>query len=297
MRIIRPTTITDSVLLTSSIPETDFPQWSSETTYNDGDRVIILSTHKIYEALKTTINENPTTSPLSWLDLGYTNRWRMFDEKVGTASSATSNITVTLNPGIATGIAILGLSGVLSVYVKMTTTEGIVYEKTINLYDPSNIADWWSYFFEDIRIKSFALVLDLPTYRASTLEVSLNGETGQPVSVGSLVVGRVLQYANSVDYGASVGIQDYSRKERDEFGNVTVVERAFNKRARWNFLIRNSEIDVFQENLAALRARPAVYIGNDDYNSLVVYGFYRDFDTVISYPTSSECSIEIEGLT
>lgn len=297
MKIIRPTTITDSILISSSVPENDYPQWDSATTYNAGDKVIVVAEHKIYEALKTTTNESPSTNPLSWLNIASTNRWAMFDEKVGTVSSAISNITLTLNPGIATGIAILGLSGVLSVYVKMTTIEEIVYEKTINLYDPSNIADWWSYFFEDIRIKSFALVLDLPTYRASTLEIRLNGETGQPVSVGSLVVGRVLQYANSVDYGASVGIQDYSRKERDEFGNVTVVERAFNKRARWNFLIRNSEIDVFQENLAALRARPAVYIGNDDYNSLVVYGFYRDFDTVISYPTSSECSIEIEGLT
>lgn len=297
MKIIRPTTITDSILVSSSVPENDYPQWNSATTYNEGDKVIVLAEHKIYEALKTTTNESPSTNPFSWLDLGATNRWAMFDEKIGTGTTAISSISVSLSPGIVTGITLLNIVGALSVTIKMTTTEGVVYDETIGLYDQSNVADWWTYFFEDIRLKSFALILNLPTYRTSTIDITINGETGKAVSVGSLVVGKLLQYANSIDYGASVGIQDYSRKERDEFGNVTIVERAFNKRARWNFRIQNSDVDVFQENLAALRARPAVYIGNDGFNALIVYGFYRDFDTVITYPSHSECSIEIEGLT
>ena len=296
MKIIRPTTITDSILISSSVAENDYPEWSSTTTYNAGDKVIVVADHKIYEALKTTTNEPPSTNPLSWLNLGPTNRWAMFDDKVGTSTTATSSISVSLSAGIVTGIALLNLVDVVSVTIEMTTTDGVVYDETIDLYDPSNVSDWWSYFFEDIRIKSFALVLDLPTYRASTLDITITGTTGQPVSVGTLVVGKLLQYADSVDYGASVGIQDYSRKDRDDFGNITIVERAFNKRARWNFRLLNSEVDVFQENLALLRARPAVYIGNEGFNSLIVYGFYRDFDTVIAYPTHSECSIDLEGL-
>lgn len=296
MKIIRPTTITDSILISSSVPENDYPVWNSTTTYNAGDKVIVVAEHKIYEALKTTTNESPSTNPLSWLNIGTTNRWAMFDEKIGTVTTATSSISVSLNPGIVTGITLLNLVGALSVTITMTTIEGVVYDQTIDLYDPSNVSDWWTYFFEDIRIKSFALILNLPTYRTSTVNITINGADGQPVSVGTLVVGRLLQYANSVDYGASIGIQDYSRKERDEFGNVTIVERAFNKRARWNFRLLNSEVDVFQENLTALRARPAVYIGNDGFNSLIVYGFYKDFDTVITYPTHSECSIDLEGL-
>lgn len=97
-------------------------------------------------------------------------------------------------------------------------------------------------------------------------------------------------------YGARVGIQDYSVKRRDDWGNISIVERAFSRRANWNMFIKKQDVDLFQNTLAQLRGKPALYIGGENYDCTSIYGFYKDFDTIIEYPHYSECSIELEGL-
>ena len=48
---------------------------------------------------------------------------------------------------------------------------------------------------------------------------------------------------------------------------------------------------------AALRATPVLWIGSESFESLTVYGFYKEFSIDIAYPTVSYCSLTIEGLT
>lgn len=297
MKVITPTQITDSLFVSSSVAENDHPEWGAATAYTPGDLVIIAADHDRYEALTSHTNKPPATNPGDWLYLGKTNRWQMFDEKVGTVTTSVGSLTVKLNPGIVNAVALLNVTGPSAASVKVTDPiDGVVYDRTVALYDPTNVVDWWSYFFEEIRRKEFSLLLDLPTYRGGELEITLITTPEGQVSIGACVVGKLYQHGRSVQQGAAVGIQDYSRKNRDDFGNVEVVERAFNKRARWSLLIPNSEIDIFISRLAALRAVPAVYIGSELYASTIVYGFYRDFDVVVSYPLHSECSLELEGL-
>lgn len=296
MRIIRPTEVTDTRLISSSVPEDDYPVHLADKPYQEGERVIVPSNHTIYEALRENTGVNPVDNPLDWLAVGPTNRWAMFDDKIGTSTTAVGSIDLTLDLGIVSGIALLDLKGVLDVRVVMTAPEGVVYDRTTNLVDPSPVYDWWTYFFEEITIRKFLLLTDLPTYRVSQVSVTISGNPEQTVSVGSFVAGKLLTFGHSVNYGASVGIQDYSVKGRDEFGNSNIIERAFAKRARWNFDVPNNRITLLQRELSELRAKPAVYIGYEALEPMVVYGFYKDFDIVISRPTMSECSLDIEGL-
>lgn len=297
MKVISPTLITPARLISSSVPETDYPEWAAGTAYTAGQRVIVADERKCYEALASTTGEQPRDTPLAWLDLGATNRWRALDQKVGTTTAATGSITYTFAPGIVNGVALLNMGNALTARIKMTdAVEGVVYDKTIDLYDPSNVTDLWAYFFEDIRLRTTSVVIDLPTYRNPTVEITLTGPSGDTVSIGSLVLGKLHDYGYGVREGAATGIQSFSRKERDEFGNFAIAPRGFAKRATWSLVLNNSEIDVFQERMTALSDTPAVYIGDPRFASTVVYGFYRDFNVVIPYPNHSECSLEIEGL-
>lgn len=299
MKIIAPVRITPPQMVSSSIPETDHPEWSSGTAYTAGERVIVAAEHKVYEAQSGNVGKAPATNPDAWLDLGATNRWRAFDEKVGSVTSALGQIAYTLTPGIVNALALLNIGNASTVRVRMIdAAEGVVYDRAWSLYDPANVIDWWTYFFEPIRLKTISIALDLPTYRAAQLEVTLQGGPAETVSLGACIVGRLHEYValGGTQMGASIGIQDYSRKERDAWGNVAIVERAFSKRARWSLMLDAGDVDVLQERLAALRATPAVYIGSERYASTVLYGFFRDFDVVIAYPDYSECVIEIEGL-
>ena len=99
-------------------------------------------------------------------------------------------------------------------------------------------------------------------------------------------------------YGASAGIVDYSVKTTDSFGNTTVVQRTYAKRMNSNLMINNNIVDDVVNLLASYRSTPLVWVGAEsNYTSLIVYGFYKDFDVNIAYLEVSDCTLTIEGLT
>jgi hypothetical protein len=113
--------------------------------------------------------------------------------------------------------------------------------------------------------------------------------------IGEFVMGRVRQLGVS-NFGTSVSIQDYSRKERDQFGNTIIVERKFTKSADFDVTVETAQVFAVQNQLAKIRATPVVFIGDEARASTVVYGFFRQFNIVLDNPSISSCSIEVEGL-
>lgn len=59
MKLIQPTTVTGSVLTSSNVAENDYAAWNSSTSYTIGQKVIVVATHKIYEALTNNSNKYP----------------------------------------------------------------------------------------------------------------------------------------------------------------------------------------------------------------------------------------------
>ena len=296
MKVIEPITVTDANLTSSTIAEDDYPAWDGVTTYAIGDRRIYG--HVIYEALTVNTNKQPDQNPLDWLNVGATNRWRMFDSKVGTQSTATTSMTVVITPGSANAVALVNVDAAYADIVMTDPLAGVVYSRTIRLSSTIISSDWYAYFTDPITARTVFTVTNLPLYPNASISITVRKEACEPVSLGSLVVGMVRQWGirPSILTGATTGIQDYSRKERDQFGNFLIVERAFAKRARWGIILTHREIDAFQARMAAIRAKPAVFIGSDRLDSTVIYGFYRDFSVVISSSRHAECSIELEGL-
>ena len=135
----------------------------------------------------------------------------------------------------------------------------------------------------------------LPPYSSATVRVTLQ-DPGGVAKCGECVLG-LAKSVGDIEYGATLGIKDYSRKDVDAFGNTLIVERAYSKRATFTVWITSSLTGVLQNLLAGYRATPVVYIGSDLRAETLVYGFYRDFSIVIRYANESVCNIEIEGLT
>ncbi|MBK8199281.1 MAG: carbohydrate-binding protein [Acidobacteria bacterium] len=297
MRLIRPTTLTDAMLTSSTAPETDYPAWSSVTAYTVGARVILTATHRRYEALAASTNVSPSTDPTKWLDLGPTNRWAMFDARVGTATSRAASLQVGLAPGAIDALALIDTEAE-SATVTLTAGGVQVYSRS-QTFNVGGVAidNWFSWFFEPLGQKTSMLFLDLPVYAAGQLSVTLTRDNpADSVSCGTLLVGRQLSLGDT-EHGADIGIIDYSRKETDQFGVTSVVERAFAKRMTAKVVLATDAIDDIHRSLAALRATPVLWIGSESFESLTVYGFYKEFSIDIAYPTVSYCSLTIEGLT
>lgn len=299
LQILRPIAVTDAVLTASNVPETDYPAWNAATAYVLGDRVIRTSTHRVYERLAPgTTATAPETDLANWLDISATNRWKMFDTLVSSQTVHNASIVLTLTPGaIHNAIALVGLNADSVRIRQINGTDGVTYDKTTALQAPPSRPDWWTYFFEPIYRKQTALALDLPTYIANTtVEVTINHTSNTP-AVGALLLGVALPVGDLPPLsGAQVGITDYSRKERNAFGEMQLVERAWNKRSQVRVLIPNNQLDATQDLLARIRATPTLWVASQQLESLAIYGFYRDFSAVIAYPDYSECQLEIEGL-
>ena len=299
MRLIKPVEITPAKLVSSNVPETDFAAWVSTTAYDIDTKVIW--NHRIYQALaavpagvKPGEEMIDKDHPAKWLDLGSTNRWRMFDNKVESLTTNPGTIEVTIKPGaVVNSLALFNLKG-KSVTVSMVDAlEGEVYRKEISLVD-AGVTNWYDWFFEPIGIRTDVVVLDMPAYGSANIVLTIDAGA-EVAAVGHVVIGAVKQIGTAL-YGSSVGINDYSRKSTDDFGNTVVIQRSFSNRAEFDVSLDTSEVTRVLRLLADLRATPVVWIGEESYEATILFGFYKDFQIVFSGPTVSDCSITVEGV-
>jgi hypothetical protein len=302
MQAIEPLTITDSILTSSTIPEDDYSAWSSGTTYNLGDRVIVVSVHKVYEsAINSNTGNNPVTDDgTKWIELGATNRWKAFDQKISDPATRADSIqyVLTTTNDIVNSLAFFGLKAdTVQIIVEETSSSTEVYNRTFQLLDTTNVVDWYTYFFEPATEKDEELlVVDLPSYSAAKITINIL-DTGNTVEVGQIVLGRLISLGRT-GYGTTIGIEDFSRKERDTFGNAVIIERAFAQTADFEVEISTQDARRVQRFLSLYRATPIVWIGNQDPSyGLIVYGFYTQFSINLATPSISYTTLEVEGLT
>lgn len=383
MKIIRPITTTDSVLVSSSVTEADYTAYSATKVYSTGEIIQYVTTdiHKVYKSLVgstsvvtmtiatpcvvswtahtlaantpisfTTTGALPTglvagtvyyvltpladsfnvsatpggaaitttgtqsgvhtavgsanyavtpgTAPTTWLDMGATNRWKMFDSSLTSQTSKTDSIIVELSsPNRIDSIALMNVSARTANVTVTDTIDGVVYDRTITLISDSDITDWWSYFYESTAIGTTDVTFtDLPLYYTNaTITITLSN-AGTTVLCGCCVIGQAKD-VGTVEMGVKVGIQDYSVKAQDAFGNYSVQQRAFRKTQNLTLWLDSDEVNSTYQLLASYRAQPIVYIVSEDYTATLIYGFYKDFSIDIAYATKSVCSLSLEGLT
>jgi hypothetical protein len=295
MRIIRPFTVDDTSFTSSTVSEASPAAWNSGTTYAMADTVSL--NHRIYESLQAgNLNKDPATETAWWLDTGPTNRWAMFDNVMGTVTSDADEIVVVIDTtSRITSVALLNVSGASEVTVLVESGATEVYNQTHTFVSSFGIDDWYQYFFAPIDRKANLVITDIPPYGAVTVTVTVTG-TGSTVGVGNLILGLDREIGSTV-YGASLGIVDYSTKTADAWGNYSITERAYSSKGRFTVWIDNTDIDNTMLLLATYRATPVVWYGADDYASTALFGFYREADISIAYPTQSILTIDIEGLT
>jgi hypothetical protein len=308
MKFIRPTTITDARLTSSTAPETDHAAWLAATSYTVGQRVIRTTTHRIYECLiagvNATLPELATTGATPrWLEVSPTNRWAMFDGLVGTATSATDTLTVVLAPGRFNSLALMQVDAGL-ITVTLTVSGAPVYTASVNMTTGNAVGDWYQYFYEPVYQQDALVItdlvdaslLDIPAYSEGVLTVTLSKTSGT-VSIGALIVGLYAELGDT-QYQPTIGIIDYSRKDTNVFGNTTVIKRAYSKRMNAKVAVMKNDIDNVSRLLAQYRSTPLVWVGAGNlYTSMIIYGFYKDWEISIDNYSFGNLSLQVEGLT
>jgi hypothetical protein len=306
MDIIKPIEITEAKLTSSSVVEDDYAEWSSATAYVAGDYCMIETLHRVYLCEADSTDNyppdniyDPDADPVAgnWTDVGATNRWRMFD---GLSRSATivdgAEIAVEIVPGEHyNAVAMLNIEADLITILVEAGSDGNVYQQTINTVDNAGIVDFYSWFFNPIQRKINFVVAGLPAYIGSKVKITFY-DSDSAVAVGECIVGTS-KFIGTLLHGYTVGVEDYSIKEKDDFGNWIITEGAYADRGEFTLRMRPERIYDVKKTLAAYRSTPLVYVGDVSLQETIIYGFFISFDIEASSNSSAYCSLEIEEIS
>ena len=262
--------------------------------------------HKIYESLSAGNQGNyPPIDILEavpkWAEVGPTNRWKAFDTSVGSLTENANSITYTIVPGVIfDSIAFLNLTAQTLRITLTDTVDGVVYDETVNLLDmiPTGTIpemDWYAYFFSSIMMTTELASPGISLYLNTTVDITIT-YTGGTAKVGGIILGTQMTLGNTA-YSPQVGIRDYSIKGTDDFGNPRIVERAYANKGSFDITIPTASISYIKNVLASYRATLLLWIGADDYDSTIIFGFFKEFNIVITHGAYAECSIEVEGIS
>lgn len=251
---------------------------------------------KFKSAIAGNLGNPPRKHPDKWTDLGATNQWKMYD---GSVTSQTEDFyiyrQIKLNRP-ADSLCLFNMAGsALNVNV-VDAVEGELYNKDINLISNAGINDFWDWCFQPIERVNQIAITDLPPCNDAILSVYLKETTpARYCQVGAMIVGMAAD-SGATQHGAEVGIQDFSVKVQDEFGNWTRKQRQFTNKVTFEVQVPKAKVDRFFTILAKYRASNCVYIGSDAYGCSMIFGFPSDWRMSIGNDNFASLKIDLEGL-
>lgn len=276
MDLIEPVVIGDAELLSSSVLEDDYPQWTSGTAYSIGDRVISTTTHRVYEALAASTGVDPTTDDGTyWYDVEATDRWKPFDQQsyqqIADDSAAIFYKLLMPNPAVggSTTVDAIGLFGLqpspghtVKILIRDTDQTTIIYNQTFS-------------------IEARELVVDgLPAQSGGVIEVTID-QTGSsfPRRVSEIVPGRVRNLGKTLD-DTVLSMVSYSSVDTDVFGNRVLIKRGFSRRVDFRFSADPTEGRTVARLLERLDAVPCIYYAGLNVATYgeIIYGIHREWN-------------------
>lgn len=302
-RLIEPHTIADANFVDSSVLENDYPAWDVGTTYADKAFVIVVTggEHTIYRSLQDgNVGKIPgvADSALWWQNIGSTNRWKAFDRYIGDPTIQADGAAWELTfPDVTNSVALFGLFAA-TVQIEMRSSDDeLIFDETYNLQDESGVVDAVSYISSPVIRAGHLVVSSLPPFSDCKLKITASNP-GLDVQVGQIVVGRSEELGFTVENVPLSG-EDFSLKNRDEFGRYSFRERDFANEMSVSFAYRTERANYIRSRLASRRAKPTVYSSDSRFgdNEYVVYGIYLSFELNAGVAVESEATIELESLT
>lgn len=296
MKMVRPILIGDDELISTNVADSSEIVWDSTTIFTVGTIVYVAATHHEYETVIENTNVYPPDDIDSeipkWIDLGATNRWRMFNNTVGSNTTNTGSIEVSILANLVNSVGLLNING-SQIRVEVVYNATTYYDKTINLV-ADNASDYYTYFFEPIIRKTDVVLTDLPTFTEATINITISNGVTESTQCGLCIIGNSRILGRS-QWGASVGSVDYSIPIENQFGGYEILERAYSKKMEVDVFIPDILIDEVYRLLNLYRAVPMLWVGSD-YTSTIMFGYRKDFGIVLSTPAGHHCSLTIQGL-
>lgn len=300
MRVVPPVTVTSATLTSSTCAEPHATEtaYNSGTTYALGAEVISTTTHKTYESLQAGNLNKALTNTDWWLEVGPSNRYKMFDLDRNSGTVQASPLSVVITPGRR--INAVGLVGLVAEVVAVSVTSGgvPVYFASDDLRTRS-VSGWKDYFFEPFSYKTSTLFLDIPPYVNAVITILLTRAAGD-VTCGGVVIGNDV-YIGTTIHSAERSALNFSTISRDEFGDTELIPRRSVPKTTQNVIADKDRVPRLLRLVEELNAVPALWTGIDDtasgyFEPLLILGVYKRFDINMDQPENATVTLELEEI-
>lgn len=300
MRVVPPLTITDAILTSTSVAESE-PVYASGTTYAAGDQVRGNTTdtaHTVFRSLQASNSGHALTDTAWWEEVGPTNRWKMFDLLRNTGTVAASPMTIVLTPGQrVNSLALVGLEA--DAYSISVIRDGqTVYTRSGSLLR-RNTVTWSDYFFGAFVFQENVALFDLPPYVDAEIHIELTRSNGD-ITCGGLIVGTSV-YLGEVELNPEDDAINFSQIERDDFGEAALIPRRSIPKTTQVVWCDKANVNKVRAARESLNAVPALWSGLDDatdgyFEALLIVGIYRRFTINLAHPSLAQISLELEEI-
>jgi len=282
--------------------KTRHPNWSASTTYQfsqaeDDINTVFYDHYYFRSVIDNNIGNIPTEHPDKWLRWDISNRYAQVDLRATTET--TWNYTTAVNPSdnalitefdnnVYDAISFGNIHGE-NIKVEQFDAQGnIINTQTKVIYTRPTSNNWYAYFFEDFINNSTrdSFFFRLQPVSGGRIKVTVikNSSTGV-ASVGYMVAG-VSKYAGCSLYGASLGLDDNSLIEIDDFGITTVTKRIASEYMDIDVIFPKEQIMDKMRQAREVFGDIVLFIGdetdNSDYEHLFLLGYVEGFNTILT---------------
>lgn len=297
----------DLTLVSSNVAGSTYDEYDPATAYAIGNNVKVSfesdGVTPIFPVLEFESLDGPTTGvyppndAAKWEPLGAENKGKMFDDYLNTQTQNSDDIEVTLNANGADAIGFFGIYGT-KVTLKLIRSAVTIKEETIDLRTLIPESGWYAWYFNQYEYGISQVIWEFPRYiSGATLEITITARSGT-AACGIMALGNVRSLAIT-QYGAKIGIADYSKKDTNDFGFTYLYQGEYADTADISMRLPNTQIDFVKCQLADIRGAPAIFDCNNpgiSYQSFMIYGYGENFDIIVPGPIRSTCNLEIQGL-
>lgn len=266
--------------------------------YKNGDRAILTSNHTVYQCLSDTF-DNPIDgatedATATWIEVGPTNKWAMFDDKNSTKTKSNTSFSVTLESSdYVMAYGLTGTPGLTSVRVRVyNSSNSLIYDKTQSAFDNIGASGDFIYASEDVFYKNIMHATDIPPTNNFRVVFTFNGTN---IEIGNLTIGPAIELGPCLADSKSESL-DLSEQKFDNFGNETYIERPIVTFATYETISNIELSNIMNRLLNSLRRKGCLWIGEVGYNqSIVTFGRIERDPIPYSMPTEVRYTIRVRG--
>lgn len=299
-QVLAPIAITGAMLTACSVaePAAGETAWNAATSYAIGDKAIRATTHRVYTALASGVDAGlPEATPARWFDGGPTNKWAAFDLYRSTAITQAGTLTMTVKPGIITGMAFFGLQGdSLRVVCKDAASLSVYFDATYSLSTYLSGDLMWEFYFGTPRQQDGLRVSGLyPNDAQVEITLTPSAVTGN-AAIGVWALGS-FESAGLPQYGFKAQPVDYSRITTDAYGNTTIVKGLAAKNISGECFMLAADAQAAADTVYRLLGTPCAWVMSDDpaYDYLSAFGL-GSADITAAGPLHATLSLTVRGL-